>query len=124
MPVKLPVLLPGSRATFRHVLDQAVDSLRSGSWVDRARLRRIALLLAVAYAASWAYLLSGEGRFDPLGRAIGADFAAFHGVSRALLDGSSAASLYSPHVLNEAIRDLTGGDASIVAPHPERNSPR
>jgi hypothetical protein len=85
------------------------DALRSGDWLNEERRRLVAVVLAVVYAASFAYILSSGPRFDPRGRPIGADFAAFFGASRELLRGTPAAALYRPDVLNAAIRDLTGG---------------
>lgn len=96
------------------MLHRVVDALRSGSWLDRARLRRLGILLAIAYVASWVYLLSGPGRLDPLGRPLGVDFAMFYGVSRALLHGVPAASLYAPEALYEAIREWTAGDRYLL----------
>jgi hypothetical protein len=84
-----------------------VDALRSGSWLDAARQRRLAIVLAIAYVASWAFLLSGPGRLDPLGRPVGVDFALFYGMSAALLGGVPVASLYSPEVLHDVIREWT-----------------
>src|SRR5262249_37035792 len=52
--------------------------------------------------------LSGPGTFDPLGRPIGSDFAAFYGMSRALLRGVCAATLYDPEVFNREIVGFTG----------------
>ncbi len=86
-----------------------VESLRSGSWLSADRLRRVAAILAVFYAASGVYLLSGEGHLDPLGHAVGSDFAAFYGAARALSHGIAAAELYSPEVLNREIAAFTGG---------------
>lgn len=86
-----------------------VDSVRFGAWLDRARLRRIGLVLGIGYAASWVFLLAGTGAFDPMGRPVGTDFALFYGVSRAVLSGVAPESLYAPQVLNDAIRDVTGG---------------
>jgi hypothetical protein len=67
----------------------------------------VCALLAAFYLGAWAYLLAGDGLVDPFGRALGSDFAAFYGVSRALLDGVPARSLYSPELLNDVIRPFT-----------------
>jgi hypothetical protein len=85
-----------------------IAHLRSGDWVSPARLRMIAILLAVVYAATWTYLLSGRGLFDPLGRPVGSDFAAFYGASRALLRGVPAFTLYDPERFNVEIEPFTG----------------
>lgn len=91
-----------------------MDALRSGSWLDAARLRRLAIVLAIAYVASWLFLLSGPGRLDPLGRPVGVDFSMFYGVSAALLRGVPASSLYSPDVLHEAIRTWTADGRYVL----------
>ena len=69
----------------------------------------IGLVLGIGYAASWVFLLAGAGVFDPMGRPVGTDFALFYGVSRAVLRGVAPELLYAPQVLNDAIRDVTGG---------------
>jgi Glycosyltransferase family 87 len=90
-----------------------METLRSGDWLTRPRIRRVCALLLVAYAATFAYLLSGPGHLDPLGRPLGTDFAAFYAVSRALLDGLPAASLYSPAVLNDVASPFTHGQTYV-----------
>lgn len=90
-----------------------MEALRSGDWLTWPRIRRVCALLLVAYATTIVFLLSGPGHLDPLGRPLGSDFAAFYAVSRALLDGTAPASLYSPAVLNEVARPFTNGDTYV-----------
>lgn len=89
------------------------SALRSGDWISWTRIRAYCAILGIAFAGTWAYLLTGPGHLDPLGRAVGTDFAAFYAVSRALLDGRSAASLYAPAVLNEVVRPFTNGSEYV-----------
>ena len=91
-----------------HELGMSAGQLRSGDWLSPARLRMIGILLTLAYGATWVFLLSGHGPFDPLGRPVGSDFAAFYGVSRALWQGVPATSLYDPEAFNAAVRPFTG----------------
>lgn len=65
-------------------------------------------MLAVGYAGVWVFLFSGRGTFDPMGRAIGGDFAMFYGVSVAMRDGASAASLYDISAFQAAIQPFAG----------------
>jgi alpha-1,2-mannosyltransferase len=90
-----------------------MEALRSGDWLTWPRIRRACALLLVAYAATFVFLFSGPGHLDPLGRPLGSDFAMFYGVSRALLDGTVASSLYSPAVFEEVIRPFTHGDRYV-----------
>lgn len=71
------------------------------------------VLLALAYAATWAFLLSGPGHLDPGGRPLGTDFAAFYAASHALLDGVSAVALYDPRAFGEATRPFTNGHVYV-----------
>jgi glycosyl transferase family 87 len=89
------------------------STLRSGDWASWARIRAWCAMLGIAFAGTWAYLLTGAGHLDPLGRAVGTDFAAFYAISRALLDGAPAASLYSPAALNELVRPFTNGSEYV-----------
>ncbi|HVI97029.1 MAG TPA: glycosyltransferase family 87 protein [Anaeromyxobacter sp.] len=84
-----------------------MNALRTGSWLTMGRVRSVCTLLLVAYAAMLAYLLTGPGHLDPLGRPLGTDFAMFYAGSHALLEGVPASSLYSPAVLNDLARPFT-----------------
>lgn len=90
-----------------------METLRAGDWLTWMRIRRVCVLLLVAYAATVVFLLSGPGHLDPLGRPLGTDFAAFYAVSRALLDGIAPASLYSPAILNDVARPFTNGETYV-----------
>jgi alpha-1,2-mannosyltransferase len=85
------------------------SSLRDGTWLDPARLRRVGFFLGLAYLASWGYALCGRGNLDPGGRPVGSDFSFFYGVSWAVEHGASVPSLYDPDVFNRAIGAFTGG---------------
>lgn len=89
-----------------------VAVLRGGTWVNPERIRRVCVALCLCYVATWAYLLHGRGHLDPLGRAIGSDFAAFYAASAALREGE-AVRLYSLESFRELTSPWTGG-----APYP------
>lgn len=82
-------------------------ALRDGTWVDRARVIRVCVLLLVAHLALWGYLLAGEGTRDPLGRPIAPDFSFLYAGSRAI-QGGAAVSLYDFQRAQELVRDVTG----------------
>lgn len=55
------------------------DALRSGAFLDRARVRRLAVVyLLVGLASVGALLATSDGFLDRLGRPLGTDFMAFH----------------------------------------------
>lgn len=85
------------------------EALRSGGWIDRRSLLVASGVMVGLFVACWAHYLGGPGNLDPHGKPIGSDFAAFYGVSRALLDGVPADSLYEPHTLNALVRQVTNG---------------
>ncbi len=70
--------------------------LRSGDFLDRARVRRIAVIYLIVTLVSFAVLLAtSNGFMDRLGRPLGTDFMAFHVAGTvALEDGGAAA--YDP----------------------------
>ncbi len=70
-----------------------LDHIRTGDFLDRARVRRIAVIYFVVTLASLAALLAtSDGFRDQMGRPLGTDFMAFHVAgSVALEDGGAAA---------------------------------
>ncbi len=70
-----------------------LEALKSGAFLDRARIRRIAVIYFLASLASFAVLVAtSDGFRDRLGRPLGTDFMAFHVAgSVALEDGGVAA---------------------------------
>lgn len=104
---------PAAIGRPRFTIARIAAALRSGDWVCWPRVRAVCAMLGMAYVATWAYLLAGPGHLDPLGRAVGTDFALFYGVSRALLEGTPAASLYAPPVLNDVLRPFINGGAYV-----------
>ena len=89
------------------------EPLRSGSCVTWPLVRAALVVLASAYFATWVFLLTRPGLVDPGGNRVGSDFAAFYGVSRALLDGVPASVLYEPEALNAAVAPYTNGKAYL-----------
>lgn len=69
------------------------DAVRTGAFLDRARIRRIAVIYLLVTIVSFAVLLAtSDGFKDRLGRPLGTDFMAFHVAgSIALEDGGAAA---------------------------------
>lgn len=69
------------------------NQARSGDFLDRARVRRIAVIFLIVTLASFAVLIATSGGFrDRLGRPLGTDFMAFHVAGTiAIEDGGAAA---------------------------------
>lgn len=67
--------------------------MRSGDYLDRARVRRIAVIFLIVTLASFAALIAtSDGFRDSLGRPLGTDFMAFHVAGTiAIEDGGAAA---------------------------------
>lgn len=68
------------------------SALRTAAWLDAGRARAYAwIFAAMAAALSVAYLALSSGVHDPLGRALGTDFASFWTASHLALSGNPAA---------------------------------
>lgn len=71
---------------------QFLEQIRSGEYLDRARIRRIAVIYLVVAAVSFAFLLAtSDGFKDRTGRPLGADFMAFHVAGTVTLEDGAAA---------------------------------
>src|SRR5215470_2325677 len=67
---------------------QGLDTLYSGAWLARERVRLIALAMLVASAIALAFLLvSSDGRNDFHGRPLGTDFANVYAAGTYVLEG-------------------------------------
>lgn len=89
------------------------EALRSGGWIDRRSLLVASGVMVGLFVACWAHYLGGPGNLDPHGKPIGSDFAMFYGVSRALLDGVPAESLYVPEAFDALVRPFTNGQSYV-----------
>ncbi|MFZ5618693.1 MAG: glycosyltransferase family 87 protein [Pseudomonadota bacterium] len=94
-----------------HALARVVQEIKTGDFLDRARVRRIAVIYLVVTVASLAVLLAtSDGLKDALGRPLGSDFVAFHVAGAiALEDGGAAA--YNPEKQYAEHRELLGEEA-------------
>jgi glycosyl transferase family 87 len=76
--------MAGSMADF-------IDSLRSGAWLTRDRVRLVALILLTASLLGAAFLVAtSDGRNDRFGRPLGTDFANVYAAGTYVLDGKAA----------------------------------
>jgi hypothetical protein len=67
-----------------------IEALRSGDWLDEARVRRIALVMLAVSIALIAWLLAtAQGTLDYKGRPIGADFSQVYTAGQMALEGRS-----------------------------------
>lgn len=78
------------------LVSKFLAGIRSGDFLDRARIRRFAVIYLIAIVVSFAALVAtSDGFRDRMGRPLGTDFMAFHVAgSIALEDGAAAA--YDP----------------------------
>jgi hypothetical protein len=88
-------------------------TLRDGSWIDLRSLVVVSGIMVGLFVACWAHYLGGPGYLDPHGKPVGSDFAMFYGVSRALLDGAPAESLYVPATFDALVRPFTNGQSYV-----------
>jgi hypothetical protein len=69
-------------------MDRVLESLRSGTWLTRERVRLIALAVLVASVAGLLYLVAtAHGVIDSQGRPLGTDFSDVYAAGTYVLDG-------------------------------------
>ncbi len=100
---------------MRLTLGTWIDVLRTGSWVTRDRVRALCVCYLAMMAVSVAYLASGPGLFDPLGRPLGHDFVVFWSASRGARAGSAPA-LYSPAAFYQLATGVLGVRTANLSP--------
>ncbi len=68
-----------------------IEKLRSGDWLDEARVKRIAwIMLAVSIALVAWLVASANGTLDYKGRPVGSDFSQVYAAGKMVLDGRAA----------------------------------
>jgi alpha-1,2-mannosyltransferase len=73
-------------------MDFRLDTLRSGAWLTRERMRLVALAVLVASGGSLVYLAAtAHGAVDFKGRPLGTDFASFYAAGTLVLQGHALA---------------------------------
>jgi glycosyl transferase family 87 len=73
-------------------MDRIRDTLRSGDWLTRERIRLVAIALVIASAAGFLYLVvTAHGAVDLQGRPLGTDFSNVYAAGTYVLDGNAAA---------------------------------
>ena len=79
-------------------MDRARESLRSGDWLTRERIRFIAtVLLLIASAAGFLFLVvTAHGVIDRQGRPLGTDFSNVYAAGTYVLDGDAQAPFDPP----------------------------
>jgi len=74
-----------------------VETLRSGSWLTRERVRIVALALLAAFAVGIVFLIAtSDGLNDRFGRPLGTDFSNVYAAGTYVLDGDGAAPFDPP----------------------------
>jgi alpha-1,2-mannosyltransferase len=69
-----------------------IDSLRSGAWLTRERVRLVVLILLIASLFGAVFLVvTSDGRNDRYGRPLGTDFSNVYAAGTYVLDGEAAA---------------------------------
>jgi alpha-1,2-mannosyltransferase len=78
-------------------LGRARDSLRSGDWLTRERIRFIAAAILIASVAGFAFLVvTAHGGIDRQGRPLGTDFSNVYAAGTYVLDGNPLAPFDPP----------------------------
>jgi alpha-1,2-mannosyltransferase len=78
-------------------MHRALRTLRSGDWLTRERIRLIAVILLIASAAGFLFLVAtAHGGIDRQGRPIGTDFSDVYAAGTYVLDGNSQAPFDPP----------------------------
>jgi alpha-1,2-mannosyltransferase len=73
------------------------DVLRSGAWLTRERISRVAVLVLIASAAGFLYLVvTANGAIDRQGRPLGTDFSNVYAAGTYVLDGHPDAPFDAP----------------------------
>lgn len=94
-----------------------LDHLRSGDFLDRARLRRIAVIYLAVSLVSFAVLVfSSDGIKDPLGRPLGTDFMAFYAAGTVALEHGGAAA-FDGETLYAAHQEILGEEEPSFWPY-------
>lgn len=94
-----------------------IDEIRSGNYLDRARVRRIAVIYLIAIIVSFAILLAtSDGFKDQLGRPLGTDFMAFH-VAGSVASAEGGAAAYDSQKQYAAHQKILGEEAPPYWPY-------
>jgi glycosyl transferase family 87 len=73
-------------------MDRIRDTLRSGDWLTRERVRLVAIALVIASTAGFLYLVvTAHGAVDLQGRPLGTDFSNVYAAGTYVLEGNAAA---------------------------------
>jgi alpha-1,2-mannosyltransferase len=73
-------------------MDRIRDTLRSGDWLTRERIRLVAIALVIASTAGFLYLVvTAHGAVDLQGRPLGTDFSNVYAAGTYVLEGNAAA---------------------------------
>jgi alpha-1,2-mannosyltransferase len=73
-------------------MDRARDTLRSGTWLTRERIRLVAMAILLVSTLGLFYLLvTANGLVDIQGRPLGTDFSSFYAAGTYVLDGNPEA---------------------------------
>jgi hypothetical protein len=78
-------------------MDRALDLLRSGDWLTRERVRLIAIVLLLASAVGFLFLVvTAHGVIDRQGRPLGTDFSNVYAAGTFVLEGNAQAPFDPP----------------------------
>src|SRR5271165_2877464 len=78
-------------------MDRVRESLRSGDWLTRERIRLVATALLIASAAGFLFLVvTAHGVIDRQGRPLGTDFSNVYAAGTYVLEGDPQAPFDPP----------------------------
>lgn len=94
-----------------------LETIRTGDFVNAARIGRIALILGSLYLATIALLLAtSDGALDYAGRPLGTDFSGVYAAGQLVLEGEAAAAL-DPAVHLAKQQEKFGAEAPLYGWH-------
>jgi hypothetical protein len=98
-------------------MDRIRDSLRSGDWLTRERVRLVAIVLLLASAAGFLFLVvTSHGAVDRQGRPLGTDFSNVYAAGTYVNDGNADAAFDPPQQFARE-RAIFGDDTQFYGWH-------
>jgi alpha-1,2-mannosyltransferase len=98
-------------------MDRVRDTLRSGDWLTRERIRLVATALLIASAAGFLFLVvTAHGVIDRQGRPLGTDFSNVYAAGTYALDGHAPAA-FDPPLQFKREQQIFGRDTQFYGWH-------
>jgi alpha-1,2-mannosyltransferase len=106
-----------ARGHQESVMDRVLETLRSGDWLTRERVRLVAAALLIASAAGFLFLVvTAHGSVDLQGRPLGTDFSNVYAAGTFVNEGNVAAP-FDPMQQFERERAIFGDDTQFYGWH-------